>query len=146
MPVSGKNSLLDANVWLALAFSDHQHHATARAWFETEPGSNVAFCRVTQLALFRHLTNTTIMGKFVQTQAQAWKTYEQFLADPRVLFLNEPANLESAFRRLSSAAIPAHKRWTDAYLTAFALEHGVKLITFDRGFCQVPDLNLLVLS
>jgi hypothetical protein len=33
MPASGIN-LVDANVWLALAFSDHVHHAIARTWFE----------------------------------------------------------------------------------------------------------------
>jgi hypothetical protein len=27
MPVSGGISLADANVWLALVFSDHVHHA-----------------------------------------------------------------------------------------------------------------------
>jgi predicted nucleic acid-binding protein len=96
MPASGKISLLDVNVWMALAADGHTHHALAARWFSSRPDEFHAFCRVTQMALLRHLTNTAIMGENVQTQAQAWQTYEQFLADPRVLFLNEPPNLDVA--------------------------------------------------
>lgn len=55
MPASGGISLADANVWLAVAFSDHLHHATAKAWFEGQHDASCAFCRITQMALLRHL-------------------------------------------------------------------------------------------
>jgi uncharacterized protein len=58
MPASGGIKLADANVWLAVAFSDHGHHATARTWFEAQADDSCAICRVTQMALLRHLTNS----------------------------------------------------------------------------------------
>ncbi len=36
MPASGAIKLVDANVWLALAFSDHQHHRRAKEWFDSQ--------------------------------------------------------------------------------------------------------------
>ena len=74
MPVSGAIKLADANVWLALAFSDHLRHPNAKAWFDGQSDGSCAFCRVTQMALLRHLTNSKIMGAFVQSQQDAWTT------------------------------------------------------------------------
>jgi len=61
MPASG-SSLVDANVWLALAVDAHVHHAPALNWFAAQAEGSRAFCRLTQLALLRHLTNGKIMG------------------------------------------------------------------------------------
>ena len=44
MPATGGIKLADANVWLAVAFSDHLHHAKARAWFEWFLGTYTARC------------------------------------------------------------------------------------------------------
>ena len=144
MPASG-TKLADANVWLALAFSDHQHHVKAREWFEKQEDDAVAFCRITQLALLRHLTNSKIMGEFVQTQQLAWATFDKFSADPRVLFLPEPPMLDKTFRLFSDSASPSHERWTDAYLATFALLTQSQIITFDSGFQRFRGLKLTVL-
>ncbi len=145
MPVSGVIKLADANVWLALAFSDHQHHAKAAAWFDTLPEGATAFCRVTQMALLRHLTNTKIMGLFVQSQQDAWKNYDRLANDPRVAWLNEPAGLEAAFRSFAQSNSPAHAHWTDAYLAAFARASAAQLVTFDQGFTRFVGLDLFAL-
>jgi len=49
--------LPDVNVWLALAFDFHSHHAAANIWYEgsTEP---CAFCRWTQQGLLRLATES----------------------------------------------------------------------------------------
>ncbi|MDB6033428.1 MAG: hypothetical protein JWM16_3766, partial [Verrucomicrobiales bacterium] len=83
MPAPGVIKLVDANVWLALAFSDHAHHVTAKEWFALRSEGSCAFCRVTQMALLRHLTNAKIMGTFTQSQQDAWKHYDGFLRDAR---------------------------------------------------------------
>lgn len=36
MPGSGEIRLADANVWSAVAFSDHVHHTQAKVWFEAQ--------------------------------------------------------------------------------------------------------------
>ncbi|MEW6302802.1 MAG: TA system VapC family ribonuclease toxin [Verrucomicrobiota bacterium] len=137
---------MDANVWLALAFSDHVHHAKAVSWFATQPEQSCAFCRVTQMALLRHLTNTHIMGRFVQTQAAAWQTFDSFATDPRSAFLSEPDGVETRFRNLTQAASPGHGRWTDAYLAALAIESNVGLVTLDKGFVSCEGLMLELLQ
>ncbi len=146
MPASGMIKLADANVWLAASADGHAHHVWAKEWFDAQGQQTCAFCRVTQMALLRHLTNSKIMGVNVQTQAEAWQTYDKLANDPRVIFLVEPAPLETKFRSLTQATSPSHGLWTDAYLAAFAIESQTQLVTFDQGFSRVTGLDLLVLS
>ncbi|MSU56601.1 MAG: PIN domain-containing protein [Pedosphaera sp.] len=146
MPASGEIKLADANVWLALAFSDHVHHATARDWFDGQGNGVCAFCRITQMALLRHLTNSAIMGRFVLSQRAAWENFDKFAADPRVTFLSEPAAVAVQFRALTESESPSNERWTDAYLAAFASVTGAELVTFDQGFRKFGLTNLAVLA
>ena len=146
MPASGVIKLADANVWLAIAFSDHVHHTKARDWFDRQSNSTCAFCRITQLALLRHLTNSNIMGKFVLSQRDAWQNFDKLLADPRIVFLPEPAAIEARFRSVTQSKSPSHERWTDAYLAAFASGAGAELVTFDQGFKKFGLANLALLT
>ena len=146
MPASGVIKLADANVWLAIAYSDHVHHTQARAWFDLQVEEACTFCRVTQMALLRHLTNARIMGAFVQSQQEAWNNYDKLANDPRVIFLTEPPTLEASFRAFAQADSPAHGLWTDAYLAAFAVGLQAQLVTFDQGFRRFAGLDLLVLG
>lgn len=146
MKVSGV-SLVDANVWLALAVDAHFHHATARAWFESQPDESYAVCRITQLALLRHLTNSKIMGTDnVQSQQQAWQAYERLAADSRVVYLDEPPALTPIFQELTQSSSPSHKQWTDAFLAAFSQCLNLEMVTFDADFRSFPNLNVRILT
>jgi uncharacterized protein len=138
--------IVDANVWLALAFDDHKHHQTASQWLDLQSPDSCAFCRVTQLSLLRHLTNTTIMGKFVQSQRQAWDAYDRLIRDPRVLFISEPSGLELEFRNLTQSIRPSHSRWSDAYLAALGKLIAGPVVTFDRGFQGFSGLDAELLG
>jgi uncharacterized protein len=137
--------LPDANVWLALTFDEHVHHLIARSWFESQAEGSCAFCRLTQMALLRHLTNSKIMSEFVLNQQQAWATYDLLVQDSRVVFLAEPSAIDAEFRSLSQSLAPSHKRWTDAYLASFAKLSAAKLVSFDRGFTSFDGLDLELL-
>lgn len=140
-------SLADANVWLALAVESHVHHQAAKSWFDSQPTNSSAFCRITQLALLRHLTNPKILGATnVQTQAQAWHVYEALAADPRVIYIDEPPELTAEFKKLSSNLTPSHSQWTDAFLAAFASCLGLDVVTFDRGFQRFSTLSVRLLT
>jgi len=141
MPVSGIR-LVDSNLWLALSFSDHAHHRDAVAWFGALREREAAFCRITQMALLRHLTNVAIMREFVLSQRTAWECYEELRRDYRVSFLNEPPDLNARWRHLTSSDKPRHRIWTDAYLAAFASAQGVALATADRDFKAFRGLAL----
>jgi len=145
MPVSGIR-IVDANVWLALAFSDHVHHRASSAWFENIGAREALFCRVTQMALLRHLTNQAIMGKFALSQKDAWKCYDSLCRDDRVAFLDEPPAIEDTWRQFTSSRYQHHWVWTDAYLAAFAICAGLPLSTHDRGFQQFGRLTLDLLD
>jgi len=146
MTVSGI-SLVDANVWLAIAVDGHIHHAAVSNWFDGQAENTCAFCRITQLALLRHLTNPKIMGAAnVQAQVEAWRAFEALAADPRVAFLNEPPGLTSVFKSLTQLPRPAHKRWTDAFLAAFAMGFGLGVVTLDADLTSFPGLSVTLLA
>src|SRR2546426_275600 len=130
------NSLnfLDVNVWLALSWSRHSHSQRARQWLETCEEDQFLFCRFTQLALLRLLTNRSVMGKDVKSASGAWEIYDEWLADDRVAFVAEPAALDPRLRAMSRSRLPTPQLWADAYLAAFAVSAGLRLVTFDKGF------------
>ena len=136
MPGFTKSFLFpDINVWLALTYEGHVHHAAAAAWFgAVSEDARLLFCRFTQLGLLRLLTAEAVMGDEVMDQQQAWGAYDRWLGDGRVEFVEEPADLESMFRRLTRRRHPAPKDWADAYLAAFAAASELTLVSFDRGF------------
>jgi toxin-antitoxin system PIN domain toxin len=136
----------DVNVWLALTYAGHIHHSSARDWLEeVKTESRVCFCRFTQISLLRLLTTQAIMGTDeVMTQFQAWQAFDRWLTDGRVIFLEEPPDLDGIFRALSRQHTPSPKTWADCYLAAFASVSGSRFVTFDRGFQGKLD-DLLIL-
>jgi|SRR5277367_7070291 len=135
MPRSSSSFLFpDINVWLALSSERHVHYSLARRWFERQRDDvRLCFCRFTQLGLLRLLTTEAVMMEEVLTQAQAWRAYDSWLDDDRILFLEEPATIEPRFRALTQLKQPAAKDWSDSYLSAFAATAGLRLVTFDQS-------------
>ena len=144
MPSSG--DLLDANVWLALAAEARFHHRRAEAYWKQEAAPVTAFCRVTQLAFLRHLTNRTIMGDHVLTPTSAWIKRAEFLALPEVRFPAEPSGLDEQFGKFCQMGRTSPNLWTDAYMASFAKCDGRRLVTFDHGFARFTGLELLILE
>lgn len=137
--------LLDVNAWLALATDAHIHHKRARHYWESEAAEKLVFCRVTQLALLRHLTNRSVMGDGVLTPVRAWAKYQEFLELPEIEFRQEPEEMESSFERLSARGRNSPNLWTDAYLAAFVKTADLRLVTFDQDFSNM-GINALILS
>lgn len=73
------------------------------------------------------------MGKDARTQRQCWALYGKWIVSGRVELWSEPAGIESIFLRNSNAEEHSPKRWTDAYLAAFAETAGLTLVTFDKA-------------
>jgi uncharacterized protein len=60
------------------------HHVTALAWLDRVQGDgDVILCRLSQLGLLRLLNNPVVMGADVQSGSEAWKTWDELLADQR---------------------------------------------------------------
>lgn len=141
----------DSNVWLALALSKHVHHAAVLEWFAAiEKPAYVYFCRAIQQTFLRLLTNAAVLSPYGNpplTNRQAWEAYEALLTDDRiVLRAEEPAGLETRWQRFALRDTASPKLWMNAYLAAFALAAGYRLVTTDAAFEQFPGLDIELLG
>lgn len=137
--------LVDVGVWLAAVWGRHAHHPVAADWFGRE-AEDVLFCRVTQMGLLRLLSNPAIMGNDAIDRSQAWRTFGQLWADERVLWADEPAELDAVWRAISARDDKSHKLWTDDYLAAFAQASEATLVTLDRRLAaRYPSVRVELL-
>jgi uncharacterized protein len=139
-------SLPDVNVWLALVAAGHVHHSLARDWFAQQSDSSVAFCRITQMALLRLLTNSHVMGRSPRTIVEAWEVFRALRQDRRVVFAPDQERVDTTWQQLMTQPGIGPSSWTDAYLASFALTYSYSLVTFDTGFQRWVDLKLTFLS
>jgi uncharacterized protein len=122
------------NVWLAFVYAGHEHHGEVFNWFASlEDDDRVCLSRFTQISLLRLLTTAAVMGDEAMSQKKAWSIYDGLLKDGRVLLVDEPAEIEAAFRSLTQSSHPSPKQWADAYIAAFAQTSEMTLVTFDRA-------------
>lgn len=143
-------ALPDINIWLALARTGHMHHEAAHAWLASmkEAGS-VVFCRATQQGLMRLLTTEAVMrvyGGRAFTNAQAWDTQHAWYRDERIVMAAEPAATETTWKPFGAIRSTSPKLWMDAYLAAFAIAGGFRLVTTDKAFKQFKGLDVLVVE
>ncbi len=143
-------NLPDVNVWLPLVLSKHEHHRAARAWLgsQSDPDT-VHFCRATQQGLVRLLTTAAVLAPYgikPLTNRAAWDVYRQLLSDSTITFVQEPAGIEAAWADFATRNSASPKLWMDAWLAAFAVRGGLKLVTFDSGYKQFTKLDLLLLK
>jgi toxin-antitoxin system PIN domain toxin len=139
-------SLPDINVWLALTFSGHEHHAEAAAWFAETLRDSCAFCRMTQQGYLRIASNPKVFGADALTLPKAWACYDDLLRDSRVGFATEAPGVEQEWRALTADATFSRKIWNDAYLAALAKMNALEIVTFDQGFKRYPGLKLKLLG
>jgi len=142
--------LADSNIWLALTLSKHGFHRASRAWLNQLDGADrVLFCRATQQSYLRLLTTAEVLAPYgipPLSNAEAWSTYEGWLASGCVTFVDEPRDLETHWKTLGVRDSASPKVWMDAYLAAFAIAGGYRLVTTDKGFKQYRGLDLEVLA
>jgi toxin-antitoxin system PIN domain toxin len=146
------SDLCDVNLWLALVFERHPHHAAAVRWWSARgSAANAVFCRVTQSAFLRISTGRAFLAALAvsrRTNTEAWDAYDLIQRDRRVSFAREPADIESVWKRLSRRGSQSTNLWTDAYLAAFAITADYRFVTFDRDFrrFETDGLNLELLE
>jgi predicted nucleic acid-binding protein len=81
------------------------------------------------------------------TNRQAWRAYEALVADDRIVFrVEEPAGLETRWKRYAMRNTASPKLWMDAYLAAYAVAGGYQMVTTDSAFKQFKGLDLELLG
>lgn len=144
--MSDSACLYDANIWVALTFAAHPHHAQALAHFATRtPESPACFCRATQQSFLRLVSSPSILeayGATGLTNADALRTLNAWTALPQVSYAEEPAGLEPLWHEFAKRETASPKLWMDAYLAALAVTQNLELITLDRAFRQFEPHGL----
>lgn len=143
--------LADTSIWIARAIPEHDDHGRTGEWLNSVGGSDrVVVCRAIQQSLLRLLTLAALTrgyGYPPMSNADAWTRYDSLIADDRVIFRSdEPDGLEARWRQLTERDTASPKLWMDAYLAAFAIEGGYRMVTTDAAFRQFPGLDLVVLG
>jgi predicted nucleic acid-binding protein len=64
---------------------------------------------------------------------EAWAAYDRLFADDRVAFIDEPREIDGAFRKYARKNHSSPKLWADAWLLAFAECADGVVVTFDQG-------------
>lgn len=125
-------SIPDINVWLALAAPEHPHNTLGKLWWQQQEGS-IAFVRLSQLGLLRITTTAAAMGGKPLTIDEAWRVYDRFYDDDRVIFVAEQSEVEQEFRHRAVGRAASPKVWADAWMLAMASAAGGVLVTFDKA-------------
>jgi toxin-antitoxin system PIN domain toxin len=105
---------------------------------------------VTQQAYLRLLTNAAVLAPYGNpplSNREAWAAYEALLADDRVMLrADEPPGIEARWRELTLRDTASTKLWMDAYLAAFSIAAGYRMVTTDTAFGQFPRLDLVLVA
>lgn len=144
-------SLFDTSVWLAAIFPTHPFHTQAQQALQgcthAQPAS---WCRATQQSFLRLASTPTLLkayGADGMGNRDALMALDALQALPQVHWLDEPAGTLALWRTLASLETASPKVWMDAYLAAFAIAGGLRMVTLDRDFRnfapQGLDLALL---
>ena len=140
-------ALVDANVWLPILVERHEHHQAATTWWDNAPAESAVWCRVTQLAILRLLSNQTVMGANVLSPEMAWQTWQLLAMDERTSqLIGEPRSLDQYWQSNLRGRVSTPKLWADAYLAALAESASLAMVTFDKGFKNFTLSNLIHLK
>ena len=145
--------LIDANVWIAVSFTEHDHHALATRFIaETSPARPALLCRATEQSWLRLLTTPALHRRYDSppvSNRDALGILSDALQLPNIrLIEEEPTGVRALWHRLAALPSASPKVWMDAYLAAFAIGHAVEFVTLDQDFKRfVKDgLNLKLLT
>ena len=145
-------ALFDTNVWLAAVFASHPFHKLAQHVLQRATTANPAiFCRSTEQSFLRLAATPALLkvyGAQGMTHRDAWLALDALQALPQVCSRDEAPRLVAIWRTLTSSDAASPKQWMDAYLAAFAISGGLRIVTLDRDFKKfvVNGLDLTLVT
>ena len=131
--------LLDANVLIALAWTQHHAHKLVGHWFQRHSRSGWATCPFTESAFVRISSNPAFSARALVPR-DAIALLKKNLELPNHEFW--PANIGFLDAiRASEHRLTGHRQTTDAYLLGLAIQRGGKLATLDSGIAAWGPSN-----
>ena len=138
--------LPDINVWIALSAPEHAHRIRAdRYWHESAP-EMVVFNIVTMLGLVRISSNAPLFHGSAKTPIGAWMQFQKWMDLPGTSFMEDSPEVRKTLDTIIHSGVVTGKTFTDAYLAAFAISNGLRLVSFDSDFHRFTDLDFLHLN
>ena len=125
--------LPDVNLLVALVSSGHAHHGPAQAWFAAASKQGWCTTPLTELGMLRMLCHPAVTDDPLNW-ADAIDVLRQVKAHPDCRFLESGAPVEQALERMQ---IQGHNQINDAYLLGLAVQRGIRVATFDKGFASL---------
>lgn len=143
--------LFDANVWVAVTFPTHPFHSPALAALQAATAAEAAiFCRATQISFLRLATTPQLLKHYAAeklTNRDALTGLQMLLSRPTVQEMDEPPGTTALWHQLAARDTASPKVWMDAYLAAFAITGGLRLVSLDSDFkiYHAQGLQLMLL-
>ena len=144
--------LFDTTIWLGALLPPHPFHRQARQILaDATPSVPAVFCRATQQSFLRLVSTRALLKTYGApdlTKRDAVVALNALLAMPQVCEREEPPGVFAQWQRLAACDTASPKVWMDAYLAAFALGGGLRLVTLDHDFkaYQRDGLDLILLN
>jgi predicted nucleic acid-binding protein len=98
------------------------------------------------MGALRILTHPSAMKDEVKSASEFWRGWQRLIEDDRFALAREPAELEDAWRALTSSLPKGTPTETDCYLAAFAIAGAHSLVSFDGGMRRFKGLKVVTPS
>ncbi len=127
---SARRALLDVNVLIALLDADHIHHAQAAAWLGANIAAGWASCAITQNGCIRIMSQPGYPNSLPTARVAA--RLREAVETPHHVFVAGSASLldQNCF---DTEQLLGHRQVNDAYLLGLAVDHDLRLVTFDAA-------------
>lgn len=133
--------LVDANLLVYATVEQMPQHSKAREWLSVSLSAKarVGLPWASLLAYLRIVSNPRVFSRPVPI-FEAWKQVANWLAQPPV-WIPQPTERHAEILEEMMGAISSSNHIPDAHLASLAVEHGLEMMSADRGFARFPRLR-----
>ncbi len=144
--MSGSKYLLDLNVLIALADTDHSHHDAALHWFDRDGDTNWGTCVLTEAGFIRVMANPRLGGYNVAKVAEILEILTRHPGHRYWPVVDGWSDLTAPF----AERLFGHQQVTDACLLGLAVREDGVLVTMDKAITYLAGAkyaaNVLLLD
>jgi toxin-antitoxin system PIN domain toxin len=139
--------LPDNNILINALRSEAPHHQVAKEWLENtlNQGAPLRLFPTVEAGFLRVVTNPKIYMNPTPFD-EAWLFLKTLCAAPGVEITQWTQAARERWARICGEGNLSGNDCNDAMLAAIAIERGLRLVTFDRGFRRFDGLSLLLLD
>ncbi len=132
--------IVDANVLIYAVDELSVHHTAAKDWWEASlNGVRRVVLPWASLLAFQRIVTHPRASAHPLTVGDAWSHVDRWLACPSVWVPEPGPRHAEVLGQLLEETDARGNLATDAHLAALAVEHGVRICSFDSDFARFPE-------